>query len=285
VYLAAKQNQMVKVGEYNNLKVLRKVEFGLYLDDGDKGILLPTRFVPAGLKEDDTVEVFVYHDGEDRLIATTQQPKGVVGDIVMLKAVSVTPEGAFLDWGLMKDIFVPKSVQLQKMIPNGHYLVKIVIDEQTGRIAASEKIDRYLSNNVLSVKELEEVNLTVYRRTDIGYVMIINNKHTGVLHFSDIFRNISSGDTFKGYIKKIYPQNNNIDVAAGKPGYQRVENESDKIIRLLKENNGFLPFNDKSNPDEIYETFQMSKKTFKMTIGALYKKRIIVIEQAGIKLA
>ena len=276
---------MVKVGEYNNLKVLRKVEFGLYLDDGDKGILLPTRFVPAGLKEDDTIEVFVYHDGEDRLIATTQQPKGVVGDIVMLKAVSVTPQGAFLDWGLMKDIFVPKSAQLQKMIPNGHYLVKIVIDEQTGRIAASEKIDKYLSNEVLSVKEMDEVSLTVYRRTDIGYVMIINNKHTGVLHFSDIFRNISSGDTFKGYIKKIYPQNNNIDVAAGKPGYQRVENESDKIIRLLKENNGFLPFNDKSNPDEIYETFQMSKKTFKMTIGALYKKRIIVIEQAGIKLA
>ncbi len=276
---------MIKVGEYNLLKVLRKVEFGVYLDDGDKGVLLPTRFVPADLKEDDMINVFIYHDGEERLIATTQQPKGVLGDIVMLKAVTTTPQGAFLDWGLMKDIFVPKSAQLQKMIPNGHYLVKIVIDEQTGRLAATEKIDRYLSNENLTVNTLDEVNLTVYRRTDIGYLMIINHKHTGVLHFNEIFRNISSGDTFTGFIKKIHPQSNNIDVAAGKSGYQRVENEAEKIIRLLKENQGFLPFNDKSNPDEIYETFQMSKKTFKMTIGALYKKRIIAIEQSGIRLA
>lgn len=276
---------MIKVGEYNLLKVLRKVEFGVYLDDGDKGVLLPTRFVPADLKEDDMIKVFIYHDGEERLIATTQQPKGVLGDIVMLKAVTTTPQGAFLDWGLMKDIFVPKSAQLQKMIPNGHYLVKIVVDEQTGRLAATEKIDRYLSNENLTVNTLDEVHLTVYRRTDIGYLMIINHKHTGVLHFNEIFRNISSGDTFTGFIKKIHPQSNNIDVAAGKPGYQRVENESEKIIRLLKENQGFLPFNDKSNPDEIYETFQMSKKTFKMTIGALYKKRVIAIEQSGIRLA
>jgi len=275
---------MIKVGEYNQLNVLRKVEFGFYLDDGDKGILLPTRFVPAGLKEGDSLNVFVYHDGEDRLIATTQQPKGIVGDIVMLRAVSTTPQGAFLDWGLMKDLFVPKSAQLQKMIPNGHYLVKIVIDEQTGRLAATEKIDKFLSNEPLTVKELEEVKLTVYRRTDIGYLMIINNKHTGVLHFSDIFRNISSGDTFNGFIKKIHPKSNNIDLAAGKPGFQRVEDEAGKIVRMLKENDGFLAFNDKSSPDDIYEQFAMSKKTFKMTIGGLFKKRIILIEESGIKL-
>lgn len=275
---------MIKVGEYNQLHVLRKVEFGFYLDDGDKGILLPTRFVPPGLKEGDSINVFVYHDGEDRLIATTQQPKGMVGDIVMLKAVSVTPQGAFLDWGLMKDLFVPKSAQLQKMIPNGHYLVKIVIDEQTGRIAATEKIDKFLSNESLTVKEMEEVKLTVYRRTDIGYLMIINNKHTGVLHFSDIFRSISAGDTFTGFIKKIHPKSNNIDLAAGKPGFKRVEDEADKIVRMLKENNGFLAFNDKSNPDDIYEHFAMSKKTFKMTIGGLFKKKIILIEESGIRL-
>jgi predicted RNA-binding protein (virulence factor B family) len=275
---------MIKVGEYNQLNVLRKVEFGFYLDDGDKGILLPTRFVPPGLKEGDSPNVFVYHDGEDRLIATTQQPKGIVGDIVMLRAVSTTEQGAFLDWGLMKDLFVPKSAQLQKMIPNGHYLVKIVIDEQTGRLAATEKIDKFLSNEQLTVKELEEVKLTVYRRTDIGYLMIINNKHTGVLHFSDIFRNISSGDAFNGFIKKIHPNSNNIDIAAGKPGFQRVEDEAGKIVRMLKENNGFLPFNDKSSPDEIYEHFAMSKKTFKMTIGGLFKKRMILIEESGIKL-
>ena len=275
---------MVKVGEYNDLKVLRAVEFGLYLDDGKEGILLPKRFVPKVAKDGDVLNVFVYHDGEDRLIATTQKPKGILGDIVKLICVSVTTHGAFLDWGLMKDLFVPKSQQLNNMMPNGAYLVKIFLDEQTGRLAASEKIDQYLSNDNLTVKELEEVDLTVYRRTDIGYLVIINNKHTGVLHHNEIYRNITSGDTFKGFIKKIYPKENKIDVAAGKSGYKRVEDETEKIIRLLNENNGQLPFNDKSNPDEIYEFFQMSKKTFKMTIGNLYKQRIISIETDGIKL-
>jgi len=275
---------MIKVGEYNVLKVLRQVDFGLYLDDGKEGILLPKRFVPAGAKEGDDIKVFVYHDGEDRLIATTQIPKGLLGDIVKLNTISITPQGAFLDWGLMKDIFVPKSQQLQKMIPNGSYLVKIVLDEQTGRIAATEKIDSFLSNDELTVKELDEVTLTVYRKTDIGYVVIINHRHTGVLHSNEIYRNITSGDVFEGFIKKIYPIENKIDVVAGKHGYKRVEGETEKILRLLKENNGFLPFNDKSNPDEIYETFQMSKKTFKMTIGNLYKQRLVAFEDDGIKI-
>ncbi len=274
---------MIKVGEYNYLKVLRFVEFGLYLDDENEGILLPKRFIKEGTKEGDVLKVFIYHDGEERLIATTQTPKGVLGDIVKLTTVSVTLQGAFLDWGLMKDIFVPKSQQLQKMIPNGAYLVKIVLDEQTGRIAATEKIDSYLSNDTLTVKELEEVSLTVYRRTDIGYVVIINNLHTGVLHHNEIYRNITSGDQFKGFIKKIYPKDNKIDVAAGKSGYKRIEDETEKIIRLLDENNGYLPYNDKSNPDDIYDFFGMSKKSFKMTIGNLYKQRKISIEKTGIK--
>lgn len=275
---------MVKVGKYNLLKVLRKVDFGVYLDDGMDGILLPKRFITIDLKEGDEVTVFIYHDGEDRLIATTQQPKGTLGEIVKLNTVSVTPQGAFLDWGLMKDIFVPKSQQIQKMIPNGSYLVKIVLDEQTGRIAATEKIDSFLSNEHLTVKEMEEVNLTIYRRTDIGYAVIINHIHTGVLHFNEIYRNISSGDVMTGFIKKIYPGSNKIDVSLGKPGYKRVEDETEKIIRLLKENNGFLAFNDKSMPEEIYEIFQMSKKTFKMTIGGLYKKRMIEMKENGIQL-
>ncbi|MBC7535161.1 MAG: RNA-binding protein [Ferruginibacter sp.] len=275
---------MVRVGEYNLLKVLRAVDFGLYLDDGEEGILLPKRFVPAGATEGDELKVFIYHDGEDRLIATTQEPKGILGDIVKLRTISVTPQGAFLDWGLMKDIFVPKSKQQNNMIPNGEYLVKIYLDEQTGRIAATEKIEPFLSNDSLSVKELEVVDLIVYRRTDIGYVVIINNKHTGVLHFNEIYRNITAGDKFTGFVKKIYNVENKIDVAAGKPGYNRVEDETGKILRLLKENNGYLPYNDKTDPEEIYAFFGMSKKTFKMTIGNLYKQRSISFEQAGIKL-
>jgi len=274
---------MVKVGEYNLLKVLRSVDFGVYLDDGKDGILLPKRFVPPGTRDGDELKVFVYHDGEDRIIATTQEPKGVLGDIVKLRTISVTPQGAFLDWGLMKDIFVPKSKQQTTMIPQGEYLVKIYLDEQTGRIAATEKLEPFLSNEVLTVKELEVVDLIVYRRTDIGYVVIINNRHTGVLHFNEIYRNITAGDKFKGFIKKIYPDNK-IDVAAGKPGYGRVEDETEKILRLLKENDGYLPFYDKSDPEEIYNFFGMSKKTFKMTIGNLYKQRVISFEKTGIKL-
>lgn len=275
---------MIKVGEYNILKVIREVDFGIYLEDGAEGILLPKRFVPAGTKIGDEVSVFLYHDGEDRLIATTQKPKGILGDIVKLRAVSVTPQGAFLDNGLMKDLFVPKSKQHQGMIPNGEYLVKIYLDEQTGRLAATEKIESYLSNEDLTVNELEVVDLIVYRRTDIGYVVIINNKHTGVLHHNEIYRNITVGDKFAGFIKKIYPEENKIDVAAGKPGYQRVEDEGEKILRLLKEHNGYLPYHDKSDPEEIYSFFGMSKKTFKMTTGNLYKQRKISFEKTGIKL-
>jgi predicted RNA-binding protein (virulence factor B family) len=192
---------MVKVGEYNTLKVLRQVDFGVYLDDGAEGILLPKRFVPPNLKAGDDIRVFIYHDSDDRLIATTQTPLGILGDIVKLRTVSVTPQGAFLDFGLMKDLFVPKSQQVNPMRPNGEYLVKIYMDEQTGRIAATERFDESLSNDVLSVKVLDTVDLIVYRRTDIGYVVIINNKHTGVLHHNEIYRSIGVGDKFQGFIK------------------------------------------------------------------------------------
>lgn len=281
---------MIKVGEYNTLKVLREVDFGVYLDDGADGILLPKRFAPENVKTGDELTVFVYHDGEDRLIATTQKPKGILGDIVKLRAVTVTPQGAFLDNGLMKDLFVPTSKQQQGMLPNGEYLVMIYLDEQTGRLAATEKIDPYLSNEELTVKEMDIVDLVVYRRTDIGYVVIINNKHTGVLHHNEIYRNITEGDRFQGFVKKIYPEDKagkerfRIDVAAGKPGYSRVEDASEKILRLLKENNGFLPYHDKSDPDDIYSFFAMSKKTFKMTTGNLYRQQKIRFEEKGIRL-
>lgn len=281
---------MVEVGRYNLLKVIRAVDFGVYLDDGAEGILLPKRFVPTATTIGDELKVFLYHDGEDRIIATTQEPKGILDDIVKLRAVTITEHGAFLDMGLMKDIFVPKTKQIFEMRVNGDYLVKIYLDEQTGRIAATEKLEPFLSNEELTVKELELVDLIVYRRTDIGYVCIINNRHTGVLHHNEIYRNIGVGDKFKGFIKKIYPVSNDkddkfkIDVAAGRPGYNRVEDEAGKVMRLLSENNGYLPYNDKSKPEDIYDFFGMSKKTFKMTTGNLYKERKIAFEKTGIKL-
>jgi len=274
---------MVKMGEYNRLKVIKEKAMGVFLDDGEVGILLPKRFVPEGTKIGDDIEVFLYHDGEDRPIATTQRPLGTLGDIVKLKAVNVTNQGAFLDWGLMKDLFIPKSKIQNYMVPNGEYLVKIIKDERTGRLAATEKLEPFLSNENLTVREKDIVDLVVYRQTDIGYEVIINNVHKGILHNNEIYRPVNIGDHFKGFIKNILPENK-IDVAAGKPGYQRIEDESEKILRLLKENNNYLPFNDKSAPEDIYSTFKMSKKAFKMTTGNLYKQHKIIFTKTGIQL-
>ena len=271
------------MGEYNVLKVIKEKPMGIFLDDGDIGILLPKRFVPAGTKIGDEISVFLYHDGEDRPIATTQKPFGVLGDIVRLKAVNVTHQGAFLDWGLMKDLFIPKSKMKSFMQPMGEYLVKIVMDEQTGRLAATEKLESFLSNENLTVKVKDEVELIVYRKTDIGYEVIINNIHKGILHFNEVYRNIETGDRFSGFIKNILPENK-IDVVAGKPGYKRVEDEAEKVLRLLKENDGYLPYHDKSSPEDIYSFFGMSKKTFKMTTGNLYKQHKLLFTKTGIQL-
>ncbi len=273
----------VKVGQYNRLRVNRKVEFGFYLEDGAEGILLPKRFAPNQLNIDDEIEVFVYHDSDNRLIATTQKPKAVVGEIAKMKVVSVTKQGAFLDWGLMKDLFVPASKQVAGMRLGGEYLVMLYIDEMTGRVAATEKVENLMSNDTLTVKEMEAVDLLVYRTSELGYDMIINNKHIGILHGNEVFQQLEIGDKVKGFIKKIRPDNK-IDLILGKPGYTKVEDETAKVLRLLAENNGYLPYNDKSDPTDIYAFFGMSKKAFKMTTGNLYKQKKIQFTQTGIQL-
>ena len=274
---------MIKAGEYNKLAIQRFTGVGAFLEDGKDGLLLPKRFVPREAKVGDVLEVFVYHDSEDRLIATTQKANASVGEIALLRAVSVTQQGAFLDWGLMKDLFVPRSKQLMGMRVGGEYLVKLYIDEQTGRTAATEKIEHHISNENLTVKENDPVHLTAYRQTDLGWVVIINYIHEGVLHANEVYRDIKVGDQFEGYIKTIRPDNK-IDVVLGKQGYRnRVEDEAGKIMRLLSENNGYLPYHDKSDPEEIYSFFGMSKKVFKMTTGKLYKERKIEFTKTGIK--
>ncbi|TDW96123.1 CvfB family protein [Dinghuibacter silviterrae] len=274
---------MIKVGEYNTLKVIRKATPGVYLEDGGEGILLPNRAVPEGTKTGDELKVFVYHDSDNRLIATTETPKAVVGDNVRLKVVAVTPQGAFLDWGLMKDLFVPKSQQHSFMRLGGEYLVHLYIDRQTGRVAATEKIDAFLSNDPLTVQENDEVALTVYRPSDMGFVVIINGLHTGLLYGDEVFTDLLPGDTLTGFIRKIRPDGK-IDVVAGKRGYQKVSDEATRILRYLEDHGGYLPLNDKSDPEDIYKTLGMSKKTFKMTTGALYKQQKIVFTQTGIQL-
>jgi predicted RNA-binding protein (virulence factor B family) len=188
-----------------------------------------------------------------------------------------------MDWGLMKDIFVPKSQQVSFMRKGGEYLVQIYLDAQTGRVAATERIEKQLSNEHLTVQERDSVALIVFRKTEIGYAVIINGLHTGMLYYGDLFTEVEIGDHLPGYIKKIRPDNK-IDVMPGKPGYQKVEDETEKILRLLEEHGGFLPYHDKSDPDDIYKVFGMSKKTFKMTIGTLYKQKKITFTDSGIRL-
>jgi len=274
----------INVGQFNLMRVDRKVDFGFYMDDGGEGILLPKRFVPSGLQIDDTISVFVYHDSDNRLIATTQEPFAVVGDIAALKVVEVTSQGAFLDWGLMKDLFVPVSQQLSTMRLGGKYLVKLYIDAQTGRVAATEKIDKQISNDILTVKEGEKVKIQVYRESEIGYVVIVNQVHQGLVYKNEVFTHLHIGQFIdEAFVKKIR-EDNKLDIGLGKQGGEKLADDNQKIMSLLKSHKGFLPYHDKSAPDDIYAFFGMSKKAFKMNVGMLYKLKLISIEADGIHL-
>ena len=274
----------INVGQFNLMRVDRKVDFGFYMDDGAEGILLPKRFVPSGLQVNDTISVFVYHDSDNRLIATTQEPFAVVGDIAALKVVAVTNQGAFMDWGLMKDLFVPVSQQLSSMRLGGKYLVKLYLDKQTGRVAATEKIDNQISNDVLTVKEGEKVKLQVYRESDIGYVVIVNQVHQGLVYKNEVFTHLHIGQMIdEGFVKKIR-EDNKLDIGIGKQGVEKLDDDQVKLIQLLKLHKGFLPYHDKSSPEDIYAFFGISKKAFKMNVGILYKAKKITIEDGGIRL-
>jgi uncharacterized protein len=274
----------INVGQFNLMRVDRKVDFGFYMDDGAEGVLLPKRFVPSGLQVGDTISVFVYHDSDNRLIATTQEPFAVVGDIAALKVVDITGQGAFLDWGLMKDLFVPVSQQLSNMRLGGKYLVKLYLDKQTGRVAATEKIDNQISNDILTVKEGEKVKLQVYRESDIGYVVIVNQVHQGLVYKNEVFTHLHIGQMIEeGFVKKIR-EDNKLDIGIGKQGVEKLDDDQVKLIQLLKLHKGFLPYHDKSSPEDIYAFFGISKKAFKMNVGILYKAKKIILEDGGIRL-
>jgi len=273
-----------EIGRSNRLPVVKRVEFGLYLDGGPLGeVLLPKRFAPRDAAPGDEIDVFLYHDSDGRVIATTQTPHGQVGDIVPLRVVSKTRQGAFLDWGLMKDLFVPLSQQVSRMHEGERYPVLIYVDEQTGRVAATEKFARHLSNDALTVREGDAVDLLVWQQTDIGYKCIVNSKHTGVLHFSDVVGDLETGTTARGYVKKIRAEGK-MDLALGQRGYGRVTSEAERILQALRDAGGYLPLNDKSEPEEIAALFGVSKKVFKMALGALYRERLVELTKTGVKL-
>lgn len=275
---------MVKIGKYNNLKIVKKVDFGVYLDGGEFGeLLLPAKYVPENAEPETFIDVFVYSDSEDRLIATTETPYAQVDDFALLKVVSISTYGAFLSWGLIKDLLVPYREQKEKMEVGRQYIVKIYLDEKTNRIAASAKIDKFLNQTEIDVYEGEQVDLMICNQTDLGYKVIINNTFSGVLYYNEIFKDITRGERMKGYIKKIR-EDKKIDVCLDKPGFEKIDALEEVILQKLSKSKGFLPINDKTTPEKISEIFGVSKKTFKKSIGALYKKRKIEILDNGIQL-
>jgi len=275
---------MTEIGKLNKLQILREVDFGVYLDGENYGeILMPKKYLPENYKIDDFVEVFVYLDSEDRIIATTEKPYAMVGDFAFLKVVAVSDFGAFLDWGLLKDLLVPFNQQKQKMEEGQSYLVYIYLDEKSERIAASSKLDKFLDKQPVDYQEEQEVNLIICNKTNIGYKAIINNTHWGVLYTNEVFQTLEKGQKIKGYIKKVR-EDKKIDLSLYKQGYEKVDDSLNKILDTLKKHDGFIPVTDKSSPETIYKMFGLSKKTYKKIIGALYKKRLISIEKDGIKL-
>jgi uncharacterized protein len=275
---------MAQIGKTNSLRVVKLVSIGCYLDGGEHGeILLPRRYVPMNTQPEDVIDVFIYLDSEDRIIATTEEPNLKLGEFALLKAVSVTSSGAFLDWGLTKDIFVPFREQKQKMEVGKWYIVCLYIDHETDRLAASAKVEKFLDNTPPNYQPGQEVDLLIYSQTDLGYSAIINNAHWGVLYKNEVFTHLKPGKKIKGYIKKVR-DDEKIDVVLQKPGYEKIDNISQAILDKLEKNNGILKLTDKSDPEEIYRLLGISKKVFKKAIGSLYKERLIVIEENCIRL-
>lgn len=275
----------VEIGKVNKLKVLRIVTIGVYLDGDTIGdVLMPKRYVPYGTKEGDEVEVFIYLDSEDRLIATTETPLAMVGDFAYLKVVSVSNYGAFLDWGLMKDLLVPFREQKEKMEKDRSYLVYVYFDDETGRIAASAKIDRFLDNVSPKYQQGDEVDLMIANRTELGYKAIINGLHSGILYYNQVFKPVSMGQKLKGYIAKVR-EDEKIDLLLERPGYEKMDDLSEQVLAVILAHGGAMQVSDKSSPRDIETWFKMSKKNFKKALGALYKKRLIVMGEDGVKLA
>lgn len=276
---------MVEVGKYNTLKIVKDLDFGVYLDGGNElEILLPARYVPKNVKPGDEVEVFIYHDNEGRLIATTARPKATVGEFAFMEVKSVSNAGAFLDWGLMKDLLVPFREQKMAMREGKWYLVYLRVDHVTGRVMASARIEKFLNNVPPLYEHNQEVDLLVADETELGYKVIINNLHMGMVYHNEVFQRLEKGERLKGYIKEVR-EDEKVDVSLSPLGFQRVEGIAGTVLEALRVQGGFLPVHDKSEPEIIYSLFRCSKKAFKQAIGTLYKQHRIVIGEDGIRLA
>lgn len=275
----------VKLGKYNQLEVVKEVDFGLYLDGGDDGeILLPARYVPQGSKPGDVLNVFIYLDMDERLVATTLEPLVQVGEFACLEVAWVNEFGAFLNWGLMKDLFVPFREQKMKMQKGRKYVIHAHVDEDSYRIMASAKVERYLSKEHPAYQPGEEVSILVWQKTDLGFKAIVDNQFSGLLYQNEIFTPLETGMQLKAYVKQVR-EDGKIDLRLQKAGAKKVDDFSETLLQYIKEHEGYTELNDKSAAEDIYNTFGVSKKTFKKAVGDLYKKHLVVLEEGGIRLA
>jgi len=274
---------MLDIGRVNKLTVAKLVDFGVYLDTETLGeILLPKRYVPENTEVGDEIEVFVYFDSEDIPIATTETPLGQVDEFAFLKVVAVNHFGAFLDWGLMKDLFVPFKEQIEPMIVNKSYVVFIYHDQDSNRICASTKINQFVYDDIIDLKQGDQVETLIVEETDLGFKTVVNGDYLGLLYHNEIFTPLSPGDQVKSFIKRIR-EDGRLDLTLQQPGYQKTSGLAEQILQLMIQNDNELPLNAKSSADEIHAQLKMSKKNFKMAIGKLYKEKKIVITETGVK--
>ncbi|MEQ9186532.1 MAG: S1-like domain-containing RNA-binding protein [Cryomorphaceae bacterium] len=274
----------MNIGAINKMTVQREVSIGVFLsDDLGMEVLLPKRYVPVGLAVDDEIEVFIYRDSEDRMIATTEQPKAKVNELAYLEVVAVSGPGAFLDWGLPKDLLVPKKEQSHPLNIGHKYLFFVYLDELTQRLAASTRLSRFLSDSPVGLSPKQEVEIIIWQTHELGHQVVVNEQHLGMLYKDQVHTDIELGERMKAYINQIRPDGR-IDVLLQQPGYGHVEDATSTILQKLKANSGTLALTDKSSPKDIQRELAMSKKSFKKAIGALYKERKITINDKGIAL-
>jgi len=275
---------MLQLGEFNELSVVRFTDYGWFLEDEEQNeVLLPNKFVSENMKAGDKVNVFLFKDSEDRITATTQTPLISLNEFASLKVKQVNKVGAFLDWGLEKDLLVPFREQPYRMMEGKSYVVRLIHDEKSDRLMATARLNKYLEIDHITVKEGEEVEIIITQETDLGYKVIVEDAHMGLIYRNEIFQPVQVGDKLKAWVRTVR-EDGKIDLRLQQEGYGHVEPSSQEILDALKQNNGFLPLHDKSKPEEIVDFLKMSKKTFKKAIGNLYKKKLITLENNGIRL-
>lgn len=274
----------IELGKFNTLKIVKEVDFGLYLDGGDEGeILLPKRYMPEHWQIGDELRVFIYLDNEERLVATTLTPYVQVGGFASLEVTWINKYGAFLDWGLMKDLFCPFREQKQRMEVGRRYMVYVYVDDESFRIVASARIEHFLDKDKPAYEPWQEVSIMAWQPTPLGYKVIVDGKYSGLLYRDEVFRPMRQGLQLKAYVKQIR-EDGKLDIALQKPGYGNVEDFAHVLLQYLRDHGGRTPLGDKSDSQQIYDTFGVSKKVFKKAVGDLYKRRLITISPQGLRL-